>query len=450
MAYKNLNALNIVNVVNQQVNKIYSTSLPAVDKNNFSNMADQLRRAPDVVQNKWIDTLINVVGMQLVANKRSYESYFRKLHLGETTTEDIQMIMTDLIKSKAYSPHSDMDRFFEDDVPEVGAQYITSTIKKFFPVSINEETLYAAFLNQDRFMEFVYNTVDNVLYSSLNYEDVLQVKDLVSKNIEQGNIFLIPLAKVTDQATALAFTAKVKAVTSDMEVEPTRKYNLSGFATYTSKDEGVIISDTETKAITETYSLAWAFNKDYLALEQGGQAITMATDSFANGSVFALYADRYVFQIRDKVGFPRVATQYFGDSLTLKRWLHYQGVWAVSYFHNVAGFADINKIAEANDIQTLALASRSGSLAINKGAKDQIYVSSFALKSTAIAADKVFDKFGSYEISGNNSADTVIDTFSGKIYIGKDETAASITVTFTSHLDENVTATATVTVNGNS
>ena len=112
MGYKNLNAVNIVNVLNAQVNKMYPTSLPAVNSSNFSNMANQLRSAQPVVQNAWLDNLVNLVGMQIVKNKRAYESYFRKLHLGETATENIQLQMMDLIQAKAFNPNADADDFF--------------------------------------------------------------------------------------------------------------------------------------------------------------------------------------------------------------------------------------------------------------------------------------------------------------------------------------------------
>lgn len=447
MSYKNLTALNIVNVLNQQVNKVYPTSLPAVNKRNFSDMADQLRTAPAVVQNAWLDSLINLVGMQIVKNKRAFESYFRKLHVGTTTTEDIQLQMMDLIKAKAFNPNADADDFFADEKPEVGVQYVTSTVKNVFPVSINDEVLYAAFLSEEAFMNFIYSTVDNVLYSSLELSDTLTVKELVSQNILEGNIYLVPMAKVTDQATALAFTAQLKAIANDMAVEPSAKYNFAGFMTHTPKDEGVIISDVDTQAVTETYSLAWAFNKDYLALEQGGQAITMANDSFADGAVFALYADRYAFEIRDKVGFPKTVSQYFGNTLTLKRWLHYQAIYAISYFNNAAAFADISKI-DSSASATIAL--RSGATALNKGAKDQVFVSALT-----ITDGKIFDKFGTYTVTGATSDATVIDARSGKIEIGKDETGSAVedltgnyvTVTFTSHLDNSVTATLNIKIN---
>lgn len=441
MALKNLTAENIVNIINKQVNKQYGTTLPAVTKENISDMADQLRYAAPNIVNAWQEEYVNLVGMQLSANKRAFESYFRRLHQGETTTENIQLQMMDLIAARTFTPDADADSFFEDDKVDVGIQYMTSMVKTYFPVSINEDTLIASFISTDAFMDYFMRVVDTQLYSSLEMFDTKTVKELIAQNVEEGNFYLYPVAKVTDQASALAFTAKLKGIAADMAVEYANKYNLAGFNTWTPEDEGIVITDTDTKAVTETYSLAWAFNKEFLSLEQGGQAITMANDSILNGAVFALYGDRYAFQIRTKAGFPKTASQYFGNTLTLKRWLHYQALYAVSYFNNMVAFADQDKIS--GDVEA-TLKTRSGNAGLNKGAKDQVYVS--ALK---INDDGIFDKFGTYAISGNTSEDTMIDANSGKIVIGKDEvgTNGKITVTWTSHLDESNTAELEITIN---
>lgn len=446
MAYKNLTALNVVNVINQEVNKVYATSLPAVTAATFSDMASQLRQAPQPVQNAWHENLVNLVGMQLVKNKRAFESYFRKLHLGEIATFDVQLQMMDLINARSYSPDADADDFFADEKPDIATQYANSVAKLKFPVSINEENLYGAFLSQEAFMNYM-GTIETQLYSSLEMADVTLVKQLISQNVAEGNIFLLPCSKVVDQATALAFTAQLKAIAADMAVEMSPKYNLSGYNTWTPKDEGVIISDTDTQAVTETYSLAWAFNKEYLALEQGGQAITMANGSICDGAVFALYADRYAFEIRNIIGFPKTVSQYFGNTLTLKRWLHYWALYTISYFNNIVAFTDSTKI-DSSAVAVIGL--RSGSTAMNKGAEDRVYVSQLT-----VTDGYVFDKFGEYAVSGNTSTATVIDAKSGKITIGKDETGSDVsgltgkyvTVTFTSHLDANVTATLNIKIN---
>lgn len=450
--YKNLNATNIVNVINANVNKVYATTLPAVTAATFSNMADQLRVAPQQVQNAWHDSLINLVGMQIIKNKRSYESYFRKLHQGEIATFDVQLLMVDLIKARSYSPDADADDFFADEKADIEAQYANSILKAKFPVSINEENLYGAFISQDRFMDYM-STIESVLYSSLEMADVEAVEKLINENVAEGNIYIQVSDQPEDQATALKFTKNLKAVASDMAVKMSPKYNLAAMNTWTPKDEGIIISDTETQAITETYSLAWAFNKDYLSLEQGGQAITMASGSIAGGKVYALYGDRLAFEIRNIIGFPKTVSQYFGNTLTMKRWLHYWALYTISFFNNLVAFADGDNVG----ISSATLATKSGSDAINKGDKDKVYVSA-----VTAASNKICDKFGSYTIAGYDNygegsqashtlaAGTTVNELTGEVVVDKNEAAETIVVTWTSHLDNTVTATIALDINGNS
>ena len=136
-------AVNIVNAINNTVKKQYNVVLPTVTEKTFSDMASALRTAPSAVVNAWEENLINLVGMQVVKNKRQYESYFRKLHKGEIPTFDIQLEMTDLINARVYSPEANANEFFEDDRPDVATQYANQILKVFYPVSINEESYWS-------------------------------------------------------------------------------------------------------------------------------------------------------------------------------------------------------------------------------------------------------------------------------------------------------------------
>lgn len=445
--YRNMTATNIVNVINSSVNKVFNTSLPAVTAQTFSDMANQLRTAPAQVQNAWHDSLINLVGMQIIKNKRTYESYFRRLHQGEIATFDVQLLMVDLIKARAYTPDADADDFFADEKPDVEAQYANSVLKAKFPVSINEENLYGAFLSQERFMDYM-STIESVLYSSLEMADVEAVEKLINENIAEGNVYIEVGDKPVDQSTALAFTKNLKAVSEDMAVKMSPKYNLSAMNTWTPKDEGIIISDTETKAISETYSLAWAFNKSYLDLEEGGRAITVARDSIADGKVYALYADRLAFEIRNIIGFPKTVSQYFGNTLTLKRWLHYWALYTISFFNNIVAFADSDNVG----ISAATVALKSGLTALNKGAKDKAIVTSITA-----ASNKIADKFGTWSFNTDTvtSTATTINPVTGELQVGADETGIEIQgytgkyiqVVWTSHLDDQVTADMLIKIN---
>ena len=434
---KKLNAVDVVNAVNNQIKKVYNVQLPAVSKANFSDMASALRAVPEQVQNDWQNSLINLVGLQIVKNKRQYESYFRKLHLEPIATFDVQLQMTDLIAAKTYSPNADSADFFEDEQPDIKTQYVNSVVKLKFPVSINDESLYGAFLSTAAFDSFL-NSVEVALWSSLEMADVTITKEMITANIEQGNVFLIPLAKPSDQASALAFTKEMKQIANDMKVEMSGEYNLSGLSTWTPEEDGMIFSDTEVEAVTDVYSLAWAFNKSLLELKKDGQFITMAKDALAGGAVYAVYADRYAFEIREIVGFPKVAQQYFGNTLTSKRWLHYWALYAMSFFNNVAAFIKPDMVG----ITSATLATDDGLSAYNRNSVAWVKVASVVAPS-----GKYADKFGVFTLSGNNSDKTMIDAHSGKLIIAPDETATSLTVTWTSHLDDTVTATKAITVN---
>lgn len=446
MAYKNFNAVNTVNAINAQVQKQYPVTFPAINQSNFSNMASTLRTATGPVQNAWQEELINMIKDNILKNKRTYESYYRKLHLAPIPGFEYQLQMVDLIEARAYSPDADADDFFADEKPDVATQYVNFPQRFKYAVSVNIENLTGAFVNETRFMDFI-GQIESNLYNSMEMSDVKTVNYMITQNIAQGNIFLVPMSKPVDQSTALAFTAQLKALAEDMAVELSPEYNLAGFNTYVPRDEGIVITDTDTKAITETYSLAWAFNREFLDLQQGGQAITMKANSICGGNVFALYGDRYAFEIRNIEGFPQTRYQEFGNTMTTKRWLHYWAQYTMSFFNNMAAFA-VSTAIDSNP--TVALGLDDGSTAVNKGSKNKVKVATLTT-----TTGKLFDKFGKYELSNATSDNTMVDEYSGKLKVGKDETGSDIngltgkyiTVTWTSHLDANVTATLNIKIN---
>ena len=436
-------AVNVVNAVNNYIKKQYNYNLPAVTSQNFSDMAGELRTAPVAVQNDWLDTLINLVGLKIVKNKRQYESYFRKLHRNPIDTFDVQLLMVDLIKAKAFNPKADSDDFFEDEPPRVGVQYSNRVIKLKYPVSVNEESLYGAFISEGAFMDFL-DSITIALYSSMEMGDVELTKELINQNIAEGNFRIVTCSKPVDKDTSLAFTQKLKKESADMAVEMGAESNLAGYNTFTPEGDGVIISTTEMSSVIETYSLPWAFDKDLLELRKEGQYIETKSDGFADGKVFAVYADRDAFEIREITGFPKITSQYFGNTLTQKRWLHYWGLYTISYFNNVVIFAAASDVG----IASATIGPRDGSDAVNRGEKKEFYVASVTAEEGKLA-----DKFGTYSLQLNTDSDTYIDPYTGVLYVGKSETGTSdgtnnvLRVIWTSHLDSSVEVLTYVKVN---
>lgn len=432
-------AVNIVNAINNTVRKQYNVVLPTVTDKTFNDMASALRTAPSAVVNAWEENLINLVGMQVVKNKRQYESYFRKLHKGEIPTFDIQLEMTDLINARVYSPEANANEFFEDDRPDVATQYANQVLKVFYPVSINEESLIGAFLNTSAFDKFL-QSIQTSLYSSLEQGDVDATKELIAKNIEEGNIRIETCPEPKDKDTALAFGTKLKTISRDMATEMSNEYNLSGLNTWTPQGEGVTITTNDVEAVAENYNMAWAFNASLLDLTKTGELITTKSNGLAGGKVYAIYADNDAFEIRTIIGFPKVRIQEFGNTLTKKEWLHNWALYTISYFNNAVAFADPSKVGVA----AITLDTEAGTKNVDRGKSVKVKV-----KSVKATEGKIADKFGTYAVAGATDSDTVIDVHSGKLTIGKNETAKTLTVTFTSHLDNTKTADIAITVNGN-
>lgn len=440
MANKKLTAVNVVNAVNNSVSKRFGITFPAITEKNFSDMASQLSAASPEIQNAWLDTMINLVGLQIAMNKRQYEGYFKKLYKPDTATENIQLSMIDLLDVKTYSPDADADDFFADAKADIETQYVTSVMKTVIPLSTNDDAFLAAFINVAAFDTFKEGLVSR-MYDTMEMFDVTATKEMINQNIKEGNLFLKPIATPVDKDTTLAFTKDVKMTSEDLRVEMDNRHNLSGMNTWTPTEDGMLMLTTDVVATSETYNLAWAFNKSYIDLKSNGQAITIPSDGLAGGSVYGAYFDKDLVQIRNKTGFPKATSQFFGNTLTTKRWLHNQKIMALSYFNNGVFYIDPASVG----LTSAVLDVRDGSKNVNRGGHKKLYV-----KSIVCPDGKYADKFGTWTIaakSGDLSAKTNIEPYSGKLVVGKDETATAIVATWTSHLDTSKTATIEITVN---
>lgn len=446
MARRNsLSAVGIVNTITQATNKVAEVQLPFVNKATFSDFGKQLMTAPDAYQNQWLDSLVNLCGLQVILGKRMYESYFKKLYREPTLTENIALYMVDAIKAKAYDKDA-TSRILENEPPRVGVQYVQSVLKRQYQVTDIEDLMTAAFTTEGAFLSFM-DAITTQLYSSMEDDNVQMIKELLNTNIAEGNIRIVPMSKPTDQDSLLAFMVDVKKIGADWDAERSREYNLAGFRTYSPNDDHYFLLNTELDSLNQVYNLPFAFNKDYLEMKSEGEAIVMGSSALANGHAYAMMFDRDFFQIRDRVNHPRFTSFFNPGTLSQNRFLTCFTVLSLAFFANAVVFVDPNYVGFAA-ASPVTLGTRDGSTNANLGEIKELYVSE-------ITADtgKYADKFGKWSITGNTSNDTYIDEDSGELYIAKDEEGTEddgnyyITATWTSHLDSNVTESIAIKLN---
>ena len=433
-------AIGIVNAITKATNAVAAVQLPFVDKATFSDFGKQLAVAPDAYRNGWIDNLVNLCGLQIILGKRMYESYFKKLYREPTLTENIALYMVDAIKAKAYDKNA-TTRILENEPPRVGTQYIQSVLKRQYQVTDIEDLLTSAFTSEGSFLSFM-DAVTTQLYSSMEDDNVEMVKELINANIREGNVRLEAVVKPDTKDQLLAFMRVVKKIGADWNVERSRKYNLAAFRTFSPAQDHYFLMNTDMDALNEVYNLPFAFNEDYLKLKSEGQAIVMGSEGL--GDVYSMMFDRDFFQIRDRVNHPRFTSFFNPATLSQNRFLTCFTVLALSFFSNAVAFVDPSKIASS---VTVVLDTRDGSQFANKGDEKEIYVKSLQTNGG------IFDKFGTWSVSGNTSQGTSIDPDSGVLVVAVDEAGTSIddgyfvTVTWTSHLDPSITKSINIELN---
>lgn len=443
MSKTNYDYVAIVNAINKQMSGFYAYEFPIVSSDNFKAMAAAFLNAPQTVKNAYIDTLTNI--MFNVAIKKVYRASnpFRKLYRDDITvsgdrSQYVEEVSVDQFIPLAYEITSTPDDYFKSAPPKVKVQYLCNVLRKKYLVSINTDVLASAFSSMGQFDSF-WSSVLTRLYADLEEDDKEEIIAAIEAVVEGGNMYLLPVTRPVDSPTALAFSKELDVLSRDLSFRRSRNYNLQHLSTKTAEEDAIIIIAGDVIATQNNYNLAWAFNRSYLDLSQKGQIIALDSNALCDNRVFGIYTDTDYFRIHNVKGFPKLREWSNGANLEDRRWLHSWKMVNFSYASNAIAFASKDDIG----IDKIEIQDKDGNTqsTVKAGKFLQLDVP----KATA-STDKLADCFCLFEISGGNSKDTRVDN-DGTIYVGADETAGTtLTVTAKSHLDQNVTATYTVTV----
>lgn len=443
MAVKtNYDYVAIVNSVNAQVGGMYGYEFPIVTSDTFKAMAAAFLNAPTQVQNAYIDTLRNV--MCNVAVKKVYRSSnpFRKLYRDDTgLTGDgdqyVEEVAIDQFIPLAYEIDSNPERFFKSAPPKVKIQFLCNVLRKKYTVTLNSFLLQPAFQSESAFGNFWTASIDR-LYADMEEDDKDEIMAALDGVIEGGNMRIVPATRPVDSPTALQFSKQLDVISRDLSFRRRRDYNLQHLSTKTAESDAIMIVAGDVIATQNNYNLAWAFNRQYLDLYEKGQIIATDSDGFADNRVFMIYTDTDFFRIHNVKGFPILKQWENGDNLEEKRWLHNWKMVNFSYASNALCFVEPKDIGVAK----VEILDKEGKKAgtVKKGHFLQL-----ALPKVTPEDGKLADCFVTYTIAGAQSPHTRIDQ-DGTLWVSADETAATITITGTSHLDPSKTANYTVTV----
>lgn len=442
----NYDYVGIVNSINKDMNGLYPYKFPIFKDNNFKAMAGALLKAPQDVQNAYINKLRNFMFVSVIKKIYKANNPFRQLYRDPVNSQFalnsdgrvVEEVAIDQFMPIAYEMKGDASTFFEGAPPQLKVQYYCNLLRKKYQVTFNIDLLVPAFEQQGGVESFMTKAIER-MYADMEEDDKEEIMAAINGVIEGGNMYLYPLTKPSDHNTALDFSTKLQTLTYDLGFDRSRDYNLQHVSTKTDPSEAVLILSGDVISVQSNWNLAWAFNQNYLDLLSAGKLIKLSSKGLCDKRVYGIYVDEDYFRIHDVQGFPKLKDWQNGENLEDKKWLHNWKMVNFSYASNAIAFVDPSDIGVAS--MTIADEDGNTSSTVKAGKFVQL-----AMPKVTAVEGKLADCFVEYTISGNTDDKTVISG-DGTIYVGKDETAGTeIVITAKHHLDNSITAEYTITV----
>lgn len=416
--------LDVLNALRSSLPSQYQSRIPVATRQNLAQYGQALRDYP-VIMNKWVNVLVNKIGLTVIKNKmwnnKLAEFQRGDLPVGSTVEE----IFVDVVKAKTYTEEpasGNLGDVFAVNKPDVKVRYHVVNSQLVYPISISKVNILQAFNNLPAFEDFISKIFESV-YASANLDEYLQTKQLIQffmTNDSINRFYDVEVSAVTNEATAKALATQIRSYSNKIEFM-SAKYNYAGVTTHTPKEDQVLLLNSDTEAFMDVNVLAYAFNMEK-ADPSAIVSKVVTLDDFGDGdsTTVAILVDRDWFMIYSQLY--QMEEQNNALHLYFNRFLHIWKIYSTSEFANAIRFT-------TSEIER-PLTITPSTAAIDAGDTLQLetnYPATFAIIT-----------------QGVDSGTSVSST--GLLTIADDEDVTTIKVTATSTGDNTNTATGTYTI----
>lgn len=412
------------------------------------------------LQNEFLNALVNRIGLVIITSKM-YDNplaTFKKgqLEFGET----IEEIFVNIAKPFQFDPAVAESKVFAREIPDVRAAFHFLNYQKYYKVTISNDQLRQAFLSWNGVTELIAKIVDS-MYSGAAYDELLTMKYLMAKHILNGELYPIQISAVS-AANMKSITSDIKGISNKIEFM-SNKYNLTGVATHTKKEDQYLIMNADFDALMDVEVLASAFNMDKaeflghrVMIDSFGSLDTERLDELfgsdpnysslsdaqlsALDAVPAILVDKDWFMIFDNL--QNFTEQYNGQGLYWNYWYHVWKTFSVSPFANsivfVGGAPSITSVSVSPETVTIPAGQ---TVTITP----TVVTANFASKAVNYTATGVDALSAPYTAA--QMAELVNISPLGVVEISPDATTGDVyTITATSVVDSTKTDTCVITV----
>lgn len=433
----------IMNTIRANASPAYRSAVPVATADNLPAYGDVVMSF-ESFRNEFLDALVNRIGMVIIASKM-YENpwaMFKRgvMDMGET----IEEIFANLAKPYEFNDGTD-DDVFKRYKPDVKAAFHYLNYKKYYPVTIEQNTLRQAFNSYANMTDLISKIIET-LYTSANYDEYLAMLYLLGRSVLNGNLYPIESPEA-NKANAQDVASLARSTSNNLTFMKS-KYNIAGVYNHTPRENQYVLLNTKFDGIFSVNVLANAFNMDKTEF-LGHQVLFDGYENLDRDRLDELFADdpkytrftddelerldkcpifiidRDFFMIYDYT--IEMNSIYNPKKLYWNYFLHVWKLLSISPFANAVAFV-------GGTPSVTGITVNPSTATLSKGASMQFTAT---VETENNAPQSVVWSISSTLSSVDNS---------GNVTVGKDETSGSITVTATSTFDSSIKGTATITV----
>ena len=441
-------SVDILNAIRNSASANYRDYVPAAYPNqeNVREIGAVIMQYP-ALQNEFLSALVNRIGRVMITSKM-YENPWAKFKKGLLEFgESIEEIFVNIAKPFKFDPAVAESEVFKREIPDVRAAFHFLNYQKFYKATISNEQLRQAFLSWDGITNLISKIVDS-MYTGAAYDEFQTMKYLLARHILNGELKAVQIPTVST-ANMKGIAGAIKGVSNNLTFMST-KYNITGVQNVTPKDEQYLIVDSTFDANMDVEVLASAFNMDKaefmghrVMIDSFGSLDTARLDElFANdpgytsltsdeitalNAIPAVLVSADWFMIFDNLY--NFTEQYNGQGLYWNYFYHTWKTFSISPFANSVVFVP-------------------GAPAVSKVEVSPSAATVIPGQSILLTAEVTTNYFASKAVNWSISPETegvTIDPL-GNLYVDKDVSSGTITVTATSVVDSTKTDSATITI----
>lgn len=328
----------ILNTIRANASAEYKAAVPIVTTD-----IDTLRRAGQaltqfpVLQNEFINALINRIGLVMIKNM-IFTNPLKRFKKGVLAVgEVVEEIFVELAKMYSYAWETDggvatEENPFKRDIPDVKTFFHQLNSQKVFKATTTEAELSLAFTS----FSGVYNLVSKIVQSIYTAYEVYEwetTKALLGDAYAAGAVKKIQVADTDTTEGLSALVKKAREISTKLTM-PSKDFNSAGVTQTTKRNDQYIFINAELEAALDVDVLSKAFNMD--KTEFLGHVIVL--DYFPEGmeSVKAMVVDKDWFMIYDKL--LRMESIYNPAQMYFNYFLHTWQVYSYSKVENAVAF----------------------------------------------------------------------------------------------------------------